>query len=81
MRFFFNLNYTKWNFSIQKLNISNYATWVEEMQVYIMDRGVWEFVETPDLKTPENLAEKELRNFKLRRDRAYTSIYLNIEKP
>lgn len=58
----------KMEFFIQKLNSSNYASWAEAMQVYMIDRGVWEFVEKPEVITPDDLAGKELRNVELRRN-------------
>jgi len=63
---------------IEKLNRNNYGTWVEDIKVLLMEKNAYRIVSGQE---PKPAAEaKEAKDFQLRSDRAYTIIYLNIER-
>lgn len=65
---------------IEILNASNWSTWKEDIRVLLMDKGIWSFIEKtePPIDT-ENSTRKDLQSYNVRRDRAYSTIYLTIE--
>lgn len=64
---------------IDHLGSNNYATWAEDMKVILMKENCWRLVTGTEVK-PEDTATKQLSNFLQRSDKAYSLIYLNIEK-
>ncbi|GFV24168.1 retrovirus-related Pol polyprotein from transposon TNT 1-94 [Trichonephila clavipes] len=65
--------------SIEWLNSTNYNTW-KDVQVLLMDRNSWRIITGQEVKPDDGVSAKEKRNFESRWDRAYSTIYLSIEK-
>lgn len=66
---------------IEKLSSSNYGCWVDDIRVVLMDRNCWQIVSGNEVAPEDNaLNAKIVRDFKMRKDRAYSTIYLNISK-
>ena len=72
---------------IEKLNGTNYQSWKYNIKLVLMGRGLFSIVDgtekAPEIKEedkdkPESV--KELKEWRLRSDKAYTTIALNIEK-
>ena len=65
---------------IEKLNGKNYQSWKYNVKLVLMERGLWGF--TQGLETaPEESASITVRNaYRLRSDKAYSLIALNVEK-
>ncbi|GFY00938.1 retrovirus-related Pol polyprotein from transposon TNT 1-94 [Trichonephila clavipes] len=66
--------------SIEQLNSTNYNTWKEDVRVLLMDRNSWRIITRQEVKPDDGAFAKEKRNFESRWDRAYSTIYLSIEK-
>ncbi|GFS52570.1 retrovirus-related Pol polyprotein from transposon TNT 1-94 [Trichonephila clavipes] len=66
--------------SIERLNCTNYNTWKEDVQVLLMDRNSWRIITSQEVKPDDGASAKEKHNFESRWDRAYSTIYLSIEK-
>ncbi|GFW19093.1 retrovirus-related Pol polyprotein from transposon TNT 1-94 [Trichonephila clavipes] len=66
--------------SIEGLNSTNYNTWKEDVRVLLMDRKSWRIITGQEVKPDDGAFAKEKRNFEFRWDRAYSTIYLRIEK-
>ena len=71
-------------YAIQKLNSSNYGTWVCDIKVILMDRGCWRIILEEELEPTSKdpavaVTPKQVQDFRMRYDRAFTTIYLNIE--
>lgn len=64
---------------IDKLNGSNYNTWTEDITAVLMDRNLWCIVNGEE-KPPSEDKVIEYKDFKLRSQKAYSTIYLNIDK-
>ncbi|GBO35628.1 hypothetical protein AVEN_160343-1 [Araneus ventricosus] len=75
--------------SIEKMNANNYSTWKEDVKVVLMEKGSWRII-TEEEKVPDKLSgiegeeertyQKLLKDYNLRKDRAYSVIYLSSEK-
>ncbi|GBL94864.1 hypothetical protein AVEN_118486-1, partial [Araneus ventricosus] len=75
--------------SIEKLNANNYSTWKEDVKVELLEKGSWRII-TEEEKVPDKLSgiegeeertyQKLLKDYNLRKDRAYSVIYLSSEK-
>ncbi|UYV73851.1 hypothetical protein LAZ67_11001138, partial [Cordylochernes scorpioides] len=63
-----------------RLNAFNYNIWKVDMKVLLIDRGSWDFIieDEPDL--PAEATAKDIREFKWRKDRAFTTIYQGVER-
>ncbi|GFW88302.1 retrovirus-related Pol polyprotein from transposon TNT 1-94 [Trichonephila clavipes] len=67
--------------SIERLNSTNYNTWKEDVRVLLMVRNNWRIITGQEVKPDNGASAKEkLHNFESRRDWAYSTIYLSIEK-
>ncbi|GFX62737.1 retrovirus-related Pol polyprotein from transposon TNT 1-94 [Trichonephila clavipes] len=66
--------------SIERLYSTNYNTWKEDVQVLLMDRNSWRIITGQEVKPDDSASAKETRNFESRWGRAYSTIYLSIEK-
>ena len=68
---------------IEALNGSNYESWAFNVKLLLMERGLWAIV-TGDDEIPKSTEtekkDKEIKEFKLRSDKAYSIIALSIEK-
>ncbi|GBM83683.1 Retrovirus-related Pol polyprotein from transposon TNT 1-94 [Araneus ventricosus] len=65
--------------SIEYLEADNYSSWRTNMKVLLMERNCWRIVTGTETK-PEDKNYKELRDFNSRKDKAYSTIYLNVSK-
>lgn len=65
---------------IEKLNNNNYSTWREDIRVMLMEKGCWRIVSGEEEAPKEGESEKIKRTFSQRTDKAYSTIYLHIEK-
>ncbi|GBN63893.1 hypothetical protein AVEN_114527-1 [Araneus ventricosus] len=63
-------------FVFTKLNVSNYSQW--KVDVLLIDRNCWEFIESEKVKEPQDAAEKQ--RFKFGKEWAFTIIYQGIER-
>lgn len=64
---------------ITPLNSTNYATWAADAKVLLMDRNAWDIVQGKETKPDATtVSSKEVKDFNLRYNRAYTTIYLSI---
>ena len=68
---------------IELLTGSNYQSWKYNMKLVLMDRGLYGYV-TGEEKTPviteTDKKEKEIKEYRLRSEKAYSLIALNIQK-
>ncbi|GBN04309.1 hypothetical protein AVEN_219682-1, partial [Araneus ventricosus] len=72
--------------SIEKLNATNYSTWKEDVKFMLMEKDSWRII-TEEEKVPTKLSgsegeeertyQKLLKDYDLRKDRAYSVIYLS----
>jgi hypothetical protein len=66
---------------IEKLNGRNYQSWKYNMKLVLMERGLWGFTQPGKETPPEADATTAVKNaFRLRSDKAYSLIALNVEK-
>ena len=68
---------------IESLTGNNYQSWKYNIKLVLMDRGLWGFVtgdEEAPVTTDEDKKEKEVKEYRLKCDKAYSIIALNIEK-
>ena len=66
---------------IEKLNGANYQSWKYNAKLVLMERGLWGFTQEGQEIPPEETATATVRNaFRLRKDKAYSLIALNVEK-
>ena len=66
---------------IEKLNGSNYQSWKYNVKLLLMERGLWGFSQPDQERAPAEDAPANVRNaFRLRSDKAYSLIALNVEK-
>ncbi|UYV61247.1 hypothetical protein LAZ67_1004099 [Cordylochernes scorpioides] len=74
------LKMTDTSFTFPKLDAFNYNIWKVDMKVLLIDRGSWDFIieDEPDL--PAEATAKDIREFKWRKDRAFTTIYQGVER-
>ncbi|GFT54798.1 retrovirus-related Pol polyprotein from transposon TNT 1-94 [Trichonephila clavipes] len=64
----------------ERLNSTNYNTWKEDVRVLLMDRNSRRIITGQEVKPDDGASAKEKQNFESRWDRAYSTIYLSIEK-
>ena len=77
-----------WNMSslsetvkIEKLNGKNYPPWKYNIKLILMERGLSGFTQEGQETPPEETATAAVENaFRLRSDKAYSLIALNVEK-
>ncbi|GBN94418.1 hypothetical protein AVEN_214851-1 [Araneus ventricosus] len=65
---------------IVKLNNSNYASWLDDIKVVVMEKNLWKITEESEVSPDETLFPKEYNEFQVRKNKAYATIYLSIEK-
>ncbi|GBN08374.1 Retrovirus-related Pol polyprotein from transposon TNT 1-94 [Araneus ventricosus] len=65
---------------IDKLNNSNYASWLDDIKVVLMEKNLWRITEESEVSPDEALFPKEYNEFQVRKNKAYATIYLSIEK-
>ena len=66
---------------IKKLNGKNYQSWKYNIKLVLMERGLWGFTQPGQETPPEAGASISVKNaFRLRSDKAYSLIALNVEK-
>ena len=68
---------------IDPLNGSNYQSWKFNVKLILMDRGLWGIVsgvETAPKASDEDKKEKEIKEFLLRSQKAYSQIALTVKK-
>ena len=66
---------------IEKLNGKNYQSWKYNVKLVLMERGLWGFTQEGKEVPPEETATVAVKNaFRLRSDKAYSLIALNVEK-
>ncbi|GFU18389.1 copia protein [Trichonephila clavipes] len=65
--------------SIEQLNSTNYSI-CKDVRVLLMDRNSWRIITGQEVKPDNGVSAKGKRNFESRWDRAYSTIYLSIEK-
>ncbi|UYV62942.1 hypothetical protein LAZ67_2002562 [Cordylochernes scorpioides] len=68
------------NFTFPKLNAFNYNIWKVDMKVLLIDRGSWDFIIEDEHDLPAEATAKDIREFKWRKDRAFTTIYQGVER-
>lgn len=64
---------------IEKLSSGNYGTWSEDAKVLLIDRNCWEIVTAEESQPAADASPKEIRDYKIRKGRAFSTIYLSIE--
>ncbi|GBN12901.1 Retrovirus-related Pol polyprotein from transposon TNT 1-94 [Araneus ventricosus] len=62
-----------------KLNNSNYASWLDDIKVVLMEKNLWRITEESEVSPDEALFPKEYNEFQVRKNKAYATIYLSIE--
>ena len=66
---------------IEKLNGKNYQSWKYNIKLVLMERGLWGFTQEGQETPPAETATTAVKNaFRLRSDKAYSLIALNVEK-
>lgn len=58
----------------------NYRQWKADVEVLLMDRDCWGFVEGSEPSLEASASAKERRDYQRRKNKAYTTIYLSIEE-
>jgi hypothetical protein len=66
--------------SIDKLTSDNYSSWCEDAKVLLMDRNAWTIVTGTEREPAKDADPKEKRDYATRKAKAYSTIYLSIEK-
>ncbi|GBN92232.1 hypothetical protein AVEN_116298-1, partial [Araneus ventricosus] len=74
-----NLNLSPYQ-AIEKLNASNYNSWCDDVRVILLEKDCWDIVQGTENSHAEGATAKEVRDYRLRKSRAYSIIYLNTEK-
>ena len=65
---------------IEKLNGRNYQSWKYNVKLVLMERGLWGFTQEGQDTPPAADASVVVKNaFRLRSDKAYSLIALNVE--
>lgn len=62
---------------LKPLCIDNYDTWCQDIKVLLMDRDGWDIVKGAEILSAD-ATPKEVRLFSSRRNKAFSTIYLNI---
>ena len=66
---------------IEKLNGKNYQSWKYNIKLVLMERGLWGFTQEGQETPPAETATTAVKNaFRLRSDKAYSLIALNVKK-
>ncbi|CAL1279171.1 unnamed protein product [Larinioides sclopetarius] len=65
---------------IYKLNNTNFASWLDDIKVVLMEKNLWRITDGSEVSPEEKLFPKEYADFQVRKNKAYATIYLNIEK-
>ena len=68
---------------IDPLNGSNYRSWKYNMKLVLMERGLWGYAqgtEDPPVTTDDDKKEKEIKEYKLKLEKAYSTIALSVSK-
>ncbi|GBO10570.1 hypothetical protein AVEN_267285-1 [Araneus ventricosus] len=70
------------NFLIKPLDSTNYAAWYSDIKVLLLERDCWDIVAekeaAPVVKEGDEIDTRKLKEFNLRFNRAYTTIYMNV---
>ncbi|GBM84765.1 hypothetical protein AVEN_118889-1 [Araneus ventricosus] len=66
--------------AIEKLDASNYNSWYDDVRVILLEKDCWNIVQGTETSPAEGATAKEVRDYILRKSRAYSIIYLNTEK-
>ncbi|GBM20492.1 hypothetical protein AVEN_256389-1 [Araneus ventricosus] len=69
------------NFLIKPLDGTNYATWCSDIKVLLLDRHFWDIIaerEAAPVKEGDESDARKLKEFNLRFNRAYTTIYMKV---
>ncbi|GBM94837.1 hypothetical protein AVEN_160438-1 [Araneus ventricosus] len=66
--------------AIEKLDASNYNSWCNDVRVILLENDCWDIVQGTETPLAEGATAKEVRDYRLRKSRAYSIIYLNTEK-
>ncbi|GBN01015.1 hypothetical protein AVEN_260953-1 [Araneus ventricosus] len=67
--------------AIEKLKESNYNSWCDDVRVIQLEKVCWGIVQGTETSRVEGVTDKEVRDYRLRKSRAYSIIYLNTEEP
>ena len=68
---------------IEPLDGSNYQNWKFNVQLLLMERDLWGFIEDTEVQpqaTDDDKKEKEIKLYKTRSQKAYTTIALSVSK-
>ncbi|GBL92378.1 hypothetical protein AVEN_255943-1 [Araneus ventricosus] len=66
--------------AIEKFDASNYNSWCDDVRVILLEKDCWHIVQGTETPPAEGATAKEVRDYRLRKSRAYSIIYLNTEK-
>ncbi|GBN92948.1 Retrovirus-related Pol polyprotein from transposon TNT 1-94 [Araneus ventricosus] len=70
------------NFLIKPLDSTNYATWCSDIKILLLDRDCWDIVAereaAPVVKEGDEIDARKFKEFNLRFNRAYTTIYMIV---
>ncbi|GBN63203.1 hypothetical protein AVEN_274955-1 [Araneus ventricosus] len=69
------------NFLIKPFDSTNYATWCPDIKVLLLERDCWDIVaerEAALVKEGDEIDARKLKEFNLRFNRAYTTIYMKV---
>ncbi|GBM94446.1 hypothetical protein AVEN_144287-1 [Araneus ventricosus] len=67
-------------FSIALLNASNYHSSSEDVKVLLIPKSGWKLILGAEPPLSEKATEKDIRDNTLRKDRAYSTLYLSISR-
>lgn len=67
-------------FTFPKLSDYNYREWSMDMKVLLIDRNCWEFITGTAVPYPPDSPERDKRDFRWRKQRAYTTIFQGIDR-
>ena len=65
---------------IEKLNGRNYQSWKYNMKLVLMEHGLWGFTQEGQETPPADASAVAKNAFRLRSDKAYSLMVLNVEK-
>lgn len=66
------------HFKIKPLDRDNYPQWVVDIKVLLLERNCLGIVEEIEGEPTKETDEKVVKDYKLRKNRAYTTIYINV---
>lgn len=61
------------------LNNENYDTWKCDVKVLLIDKGCWKFIEGKAEPVDPKAPRKEIDNYQLKKDRAFTTLYYAVQ--